>query len=310
MAAPLPSILCNYFSTPTHCDKFPPPFVVGYASEGGEVMFKGKDKLKLVRLPVDRILPNPSQPRKTFDRDELVSLAQSIRENGLLQPVTVRRDTDGAYLLVAGERRLRAAKLAGLKEIPALLTDCDRENSAVLALLENLQRQDLNVFEEAHALLGLLREWSITQEEAARRLGMSQSTLANKLRLLKLTPEEQEVILEYHLTERHARALLKVEDVIRRRQVLETVVKRGLNVAQTEALIAGGVPERVPLPRGKRTFVAKDVRLFLNTIDHAVATMQTAGIPALAERTETEDYFQCTVRIPKQAGAPIKQRTR
>ena len=121
-------------------------------------MFRGKDKqLKLVRLPVDRILPNPSQPRRVFDRDELVSLAQSIRENGLLQPITVRRDSDGAYLLVAGERRLRAAKLAGLQEIPALVTDCDRESSAVLALLENLQRQDLNLFEEANALLGLLR---------------------------------------------------------------------------------------------------------------------------------------------------------
>ena len=139
---------------------------------------------------------------------------------------------------------------------------------------------------------------------------MSQSALANKLRLLKLTPEEQELILENGLTERHARALLKVDDVLQRRKVLELIARRGLNVAQTEALIAGAAALKEPPPRGKRTFVAKDVRLFLNTIDHAVATMQTAGIPALAERTETEEYFQCTVRIPKQAGVPLKQRTR
>ena len=272
-------------------------------------MFKSRDKLKLLRLPVDHILPNPSQPRKVFDEDELVSLAQSIRENGLLQPVTVCRSADGTYLLVAGERRLRAAKLAGLREIPALLTDCDRENSAVLALLENLQRQDLNVFEEANALLRLLREWEITQEEAARRLGMSQSALANKIRLLRLTPEEQELILEQGLSERHARALLKIDDVALRRRVLENVIQRGLNVSQTETLIASlSLPRETP-PRGRRTFVAKDVRLFLNTIDHAVATMQTAGIPAQTRRTETDDYFECTVRIPKQA-VTLKQRTR
>lgn len=272
-------------------------------------MFGSKDKLKLTRLPVDKILPNPSQPRKAFDPAELEGLAQSIRENGLLQPVTVRRD-EGGYTLIAGERRLRACKLAGLKEIPALVTDRGPADSAVLALLENLQRKDLDLFEQANALVNLLREWEITQQEAARRLGMSQSALANKIRLLKLTPEEQGEILEHGLTERHARALLRLDDCSLRQRVLATVIQRQLNVAQTEALVAAaGAPPKAP-SKAKRTFVAKDVRLFINTIDHAVDAMKTAGIPAKAERTETEDYFECTVRIPKWAAAPIKQRTR
>ena len=152
-----------------------------------------KDKLKLTRLPVMKIMPNPSQPRKIFQEDELRSLAQSIAENGLLQPVTVRRE-NGVYYLVAGERRLRACKLAGLKEIPAIISDCEPEDSAVLALLENVQRRDLHMFEQANAIVNLLREWQITQEEAARRLGMSQSYLANKIRLLKLSSDEQSAL--------------------------------------------------------------------------------------------------------------------
>lgn len=258
-----------------------------------------QDKRKLKKLRVTEILPNPSQPRKVFAEDELESLARSIRENGLLQPVTVRRE-NGAYILVAGERRLRACKMAGLREIPAILTDCRPEDSAVLALLENLQRKDLHMFEQANALVNLLRQWQITQEEAARRLGMSQSALANKLRLLKLSPEEQSEIVEQGLTERHARALLRVEDPILRRKLLRTVGEKRLNVAQTEELVAAAVKQpdkRQPL---RRTFVAKDIRLFLNTIDHAVDAMKAAGVNALAEKNETEEYIECTVRIPKE----------
>lgn len=256
-----------------------------------------KDKLKLTKLPVSRILPNPSQPRKIFQEEDLQSLAQSIQENGLLQPVTVRREA-GAYYLIAGERRLRACKLAGLKEIPALVADCPPEDSAVLALLENIQRKDLQMFEQAHALVNLLRQWQITQEEAAKRLGISQSYLANKIRLLKLTPEEQTEILERKLTERHARALLRIDDVTLRQKVLRQVADKGLNVAQTEDLVAA-VTKPPDRPRPKRTFVAKDIRLFINTFDHAVDAMKTAGIQAQSEKKETEDYIECTVRIPK-----------
>ena len=257
-----------------------------------------KDKLKLIKLPLTKILPNPSQPRKIFQEDELKSLAQSIQENGLLQPVTVRREA-GQYYLVAGERRLRACKLAGMKEIPAILSDCEQEDSAVLALLENVQRRDLQMFEQANAILNLIREWQISQEEAARRLGMSQSYLANKVRLLKLSPDEQAEITQHNLTERHARALLRVDDIELRQRVLRTVIAKGLNVAQTEELIADNLKPREPVRRGRRTFVAKDIRLFINTIDHAVDAMKTAGIQAQTEKKETEEYIECVVRIPK-----------
>lgn len=260
-----------------------------------------RDGLRLMRLPVSKILPNPSQPRKHFPEDELKSLAQSIQENGLLQPVTVRKER-GLYYLVAGERRLRACKLAGLKEIPAILTDCQAEDSAVLALLENLQRRDLQMFEQANAIMNLLREWQITQEEAAKRLGMSQSYLANKLRLLKLSPEEQAEILENVLTERHDRALLRIDDMSLRQRVLRTVIEKRLNVSQTEELAAAALQPKNIRRKARRTFVAKDIRLFINTIDHAVDAMKTAGIEAQSEKKETEEYIECTVRIPK----PIK----
>ncbi len=257
-----------------------------------------KDKIKLVRLRTEKILPNPAQPRKVFSEEELAGLAQSIRENGLLQPVTVRKE-NGAYYLIAGERRLRACKMAGLSEVPAILADCEACDSAVLALLENLQRKDLQMFEQANAIVNLLREWEITQEEAAKRLGISQSYLANKLRLLKLSPEEQEEILEHHLSERHARALLRIGDISLRQRVLETVIQRGLNVSQTEELAKASLQPVKKDKKAKRTFVAKDIRLFINTIDHAVDAMKTAGIEAQAERRETDEYIECTVRIPK-----------
>ena len=268
------------------------------AEEGGERQMFFRDKLKLTKLSPDKILPNPSQPRKVFQEEELEGLAQSIAENGLLQPVTVRRE-NGTYYLIAGERRLRACKLAGLKEIPALVADCEPEDSAVLALLENLQRKDLQMFEQANAIVNLLREWQITQEEAAKRLGISQSYLANKIRLLKLSPEEQEEILKHHLSERHARALLRVDDMTLRQKLLATVIERGLNVAQTEELAAAALQPKKPAGKRKRTFIAKDIRLFINTIDHAVDAMKTAGIPAQTEKKETEEYIECTVRIPK-----------
>ena len=255
-----------------------------------------KDKLKLTRLPVSRVLPNPSQPRKVFDQGELESLAQSIKENGLLQPVTVRRE-NGAYFLIAGERRLRACKLAGLREIPALVADCPPEDSAVLALLENIQRQDLQMFEQAAALQSLLGEWHITQEEAAKRLGISQSYLANKLRLLKLPPPLLERLRAAGLTERHARALLRLEDDDARSAALDHIIATGLTVAQTEAYIDALLS---PASQKRRpTYLIRDVRLFLNTVSRAMKMMQGAGVPAQCDRQDTEDAVLLTIRIPK-----------
>ena len=185
------------------------------------------EKKKLLELSPDKIVPNPAQPRLDFPQDELLQLAESIRQNGVLQPILVRRDRD-RYILVAGERRWRASRMAGLKTIPA-----------------------------------------IVQELTARRLGMSQPSLANKIRLLRLSGEEQRMVLENHLTERHARALLRMEDPEKRMAALKTVIERKMNVAQTDTYIKSLLEQEGQAKRPKRTFIAKDVRLFLNTIDHA-----------------------------------------
>ena len=268
------------------------------SSAGGKRRLVFSERKKLVELAPDRIVPNPNQPRRDFPKEELEQLAESIRQNGLLQPIVVRRDRDG-YVLVAGERRWRACKMAGLRTIPAIVQDHSASEGAGLALIENMQRSDLNFFEEAAAIYALMRDRSMTQEETARRLGMSQPALANKIRLLRLSGEEQRIILENRLTERHARALLRVDDPIRRVQALKAIVERRLNVAQTEALIKDILSEAEPVQKPKRTFIAKDVRLFLNTIDHAVKAMKSAGIRAVSKKRETDDYFECVVRIPK-----------
>ena len=264
-------------------------------------MWKNQEKRKLVQIPADEIRPNRAQPRHTFDEDGLRSLAESIKQNGLLQPVCVRKVV-GGYELIAGERRLRACRMAGMKAIPCLVSGCDARQSAVLALLENLQRRDLNLFEEAEGLRRLVEEWGVTQEEAAERLGRSQSAVANKLRLLRFTPEERAQILDAGLTERHARALLRLEDPARRAAALQLVVERGLNVAQTETYLRQLMGEESPAEKPKRTVLVRDVRIFVNTIRHAVDLMKQNGIRAESEWTETDDYLEYVVKIPRREG--------
>lgn len=258
------------------------------------------EKKRLLELSPDKIVPNPAQPRLDFPQDELLQLAESIRQNGVLQPILVRRDRD-RYVLVAGERRWRASRMAGLKTIPAIVQELSPQDGAVLALIENMQRSDLNFFEEAAAIYALMQDRAMTQEETARRLGMSQPSLANKIRLLRLSGEEQRMVLENHLTERHARALLRMEDPEKRMAALKTVIERKMNVAQTDTYIKSLLEQEGQAKRPKRTFIAKDVRLFLNTIDHAVQTMKEAGIGAAFQRKETDEYYECVVRIPKSA---------
>jgi len=187
--------------------------------------------------------------------------------------------------------------MAGLRTIPAIVQDYSAKDGAVLALIENMQRSDLNFFEEAAAIYELMRDRSMTQEETARRLGMSQPALANKVRLLRLSGEEQRIILENRLTERHARALLRVEDPIRRVQALKAIVERKLNVAQTEALIKDLLEREEPAKKPKRTFIAKDVRLFIRR--RRAGAGKGAGTGAVSQKRETDDYFECVVRIPK-----------
>ena len=251
---------------------------------------------KIYQLPVEAIRPSPFQARTSFNEQELAGLAQSIRENGLLQPISVRR-VEGGYELVAGERRLRACKLAKMHTIPAILCDYPDERTAVLGLLENLQREDLNPFEQAQGLRDVIVLWDCTQAEAAKRLGMAQPTLANKLRLLQLTADQRQFVLDNGLTERHARAVLRLPEN-RRSEALITIAKRKMNARTTDLYIEQLLNET---PGRHRISMVKDVRIFVNTIDHAIRLMTDNGVPATAHREERDGYIEYTVRIPTAA---------
>ena len=251
---------------------------------------------KIYQLPVEAIRPSPFQARTSFNEQELAGLAQSIRENGLLQPISVRR-VEGGYELVAGERRLRACKLAKMATIPAILCDYPDERTAALGLLENLQREDLNPFEQAQGLRDVIVLWDCTQAEAAKRLGMAQPTLANKLRLLQLTADQRQFVLDNGLTERHARAVLRLPEN-RRSEALITIAKRKMNARATDLYIEQLLNET---PGRHRISMVKDVRIFVNTIDHAIRLMTDNGVPATAHREERDGYIEYTVRIPTAA---------
>lgn len=258
---------------------------------------KGK---RVTPLPVDQIEPNPAQPRRQFDPEAITRLAESIAENGLLSPISVRRVESGKFQLIAGERRLMAFRLLGEEKIPALIEEADDRRSAVLALVENLQRQELSFLEEACAIAALIEAEALTQREAAARLGLSQSAVANKLRLLKLPPEVLGQLAQEGFSERHARALLPLCD---RPELLEKAVRRmiaaKLTVAQTERLTARLLEQ--PASRGARLLILKDLRLFTGAINRAIETMQQAGIHADAKKTEDETAITYTIVIPKAA---------
>ena len=253
---------------------------------------------KIFLLPVDDIHPSPYQARTSFDEAELAGLAQSIRENGLLQPISVRKTADGSYELVAGERRLRACKMAKMQTIPAILCDYADDKTAAMGLLENLQRENLNPFEQAQGLRDVMVLWDCTQAEAAKRLGMAQPTLANKLRLLQLNADQRQFVLDNSLTERHARAVLRLPEN-RRSEALINIAKRRMNARQTDLYIEQLL--NTPAKGRHRISMVKDVRIFVNTIDHAIRLMTDNGVPATAHREEKDGYIEYTVRIPTTA---------
>lgn len=260
---------------------------------------KIKSTGEIYLLPQESILPNPNQPRKRFDYDELEGLAQSIRQNGILQPITVRRvgtAKEEKFELVAGERRLRAARLVGLTRVPAIVSEIDERKSAVFSLLENLQRQNLDYFEEAEAMERLISEYAMSQEEIGKKLGKAQSTLSNKLRLLRLPEEIRYKISRAGLTERHARALLSLENDNQRERAVGIIIDRHLNVGESERLIE----QMLNKTKFKNpTRGIRDIRVFINTLNHAVDSIRRAGIDADAAKSETEAYIEYTVRIPK-----------
>ncbi len=256
----------------------------------------------IIYLRPDELQPNPVQPRKSFDDEALRELSESIRTYGILNPLTVRL-RQGRYELVAGERRLRAAKLAGLRELPCILLDINMEDAGLIALVENLQRKDLDFVEEAEGLSRLIRMFGLSQEEAARRIGKSQSAVANKLRLLRLGDEMLHTLRENELTERHGRALLRLP-AEQRGQALEHIIENGLTVAATDEyieLLLNRPQEEAPeeKPQAKRSFILKDVRVFLNTLSRSIDLMKQGGIAAGMQRQETEDALIVTISIPK-----------
>ena len=250
-------------------------------------------------IPINAVRPNPQQPRRSFDETALRELADSISAYGILQPLTVR-DRGGVYELVAGERRLRAARIAGLREVPCLIAEVGEEDAALLALIENLQRRDLDYMEEAAAIARLIGRYGLSQQQAAEKLGKSQPTIANKLRLLRLSAPVIDCLRQYGLTERHARTLLRLTDPEQQLAAARHIGKRGLNVAQTEQYIDRLTAEnRTEPPRRRPTYVIKDVRLFLNSVERGVRLMQSAGVGAEVGRRDTEEEILLTIHIPK-----------
>ena len=266
------------------------------------MIFSAKEKVvaKVIQVEVSKIEPNPYQPRKEFD--DIEALAQSIKQNGILQPLTVRRLEEG-YQLVAGERRLRAAKMLGMELVPCIPVTITERNSAVLALIENIQRRDLSFFDEAEAIAKLIDFYGMTQEDAAIKLGKSQPSIANKLRLLKLDKSVRDKVSEYGLTERHARVLLKLQCKGEQLDTVEAFNSKKLNVEGAERYVEALLQNKKEAENfKKRSVVFKDVRLFVNTLNKAVEMMKAAGIDADSQRIQSEDYIEYIVKIPVKKG--------
>lgn len=247
---------------------------------------------RVVFLPARAIHPNPAQPRQIFNENALNDLAESIRQHGILQPLSVRR-VGTTYELIAGERRLRAGQLAGLTEIPCIVMNMDDKESAMTAMIENLQRQDLDFVEEARGIAKLMDTWSMSQEQAARLLGKSQSAIANKLRLLRHSGPVLDALRQGNLTERHARALLKLPDEAIKLRAINTIIQQGFSVARTEKYVQ-------ELLSGKDTQSKRvNVGAFLNNLSLSLQRIQRSGISAISERRETENEIVLTITIPK-----------
>ena len=252
---------------------------------------------KVVEIPVCSIVPNPAQPRVIFDDYELSRLAVSIQQNGILQPLTVRRLENGiSYELIAGERRLRACKLLNMSYVPCIVIEATTKDSAVLAVLENLQRADLNYMEEAYAIKNLIDYYGLTQEETAARLGIAQSTIANKLRLLKLTDEEKALALRFKLNERQARALLRLQSE-QRKSAIEYISTNQLNTVQADRYIDELLSEK-PKTTIKKRWTFRAVNLYINTFNKTIDAMKEAGINCEAQKNKTDEFMEYVVKIP------------
>lgn len=260
---------------------------------------KEENEEKICSIEVQKIVPNPNQPRKTFNEDSIIKLADSISQYGIIQPLTVRKIGEN-YELVAGERRLRAAKELGLNSVPCIITDISDSKSAEISIIENLIREDLNIFEQAEAIEALIDTYGLTQEQIASKLSNSQSFVANKLRLLRYSSEERELILKNSLTERHARALLRVLDLDLRNKLLKQIIDEGLNVSASEELIDAHIIKKDDTERVKRLGY-KSVNSFFTAINRAIDNFKSTGIAIKSRRVEGDDFTELTILIPKEA---------
>ena len=270
-------------------------------------MKSGKYKIggQIILVPQEEIYPNPNQPRKRFDFDELDSLAQSIRQNGIIQPIAVRVNSRGEYELISGERRLRASRLVGMAQIPCIIMEASDEKSALFALLENIQRSDLGFFEEAQAIEKLIDDFGMSRDEVCKKLGKAPPTISNKLRLLRLPEDIRLKICQENLTERHARALLRLPAESQMQRAMSIIAEKRLSVAETERLVSQ-ILDNDGRRRQPPVKLFKDVRIFVNTLNHAVDTMRRAGIEADSAKSETDEYIEYIVRIPKNRNCVIK----
>lgn len=270
-------------------------------------MKNGKYKIggQIILIPQEEIYPNPYQPRKRFDFDELEGLAQSIRQNGIIQPIAVRINSKGEYELISGERRLRASRLVGITQIPCIIMEATDEKSALFSLLENLQRSQLGFFEEAQAIEKLIVDFGMSRDEVCKKLGKSSPAISNKLRLLRLPEEIRLKIVQENLSERHARALLKLTSISQMERAMSIIAEKRLNVAESEKLISQ-IMTNDTRRRQPPVKLFKDVRIFVNTLNHAVDTMRKAGIEADSAKSETDEYIEYIVRIPKTGNCIIK----
>jgi ParB family chromosome partitioning protein len=265
---------------------------------------KAKKKLEIIKIPLEKIAANPYQPRQKFDEKEISDLAQSIEAYGLIQPIIVRAVDDG-YQIVAGERRYRACKLLGMKEIPVLLQEMNEQKAAAVSRIENIQRKELNYFEEAYAYTILIEQFGMTQEEVARKVGRSQSAIANKLRILKLPEAVKGVIDPSVISERHARALLKISNAQTQIGLVRKIVEQDLTVKETEELVdrlsRNNIPGETPAKSNSQnvSMIIRDARIFINTIKETVKRARQTGIDIVMEDREKEEQYEIIIRIAK-----------
>lgn len=264
----------------------------------------------IIYLQLDKIAPNPYQPRKFFDKDNLDDLARSIKEYGIMQPLSVRLINGTSYELVAGERRLRAARIVGLETIPAIIVNINDKDSAIVAMIENIQRENLNYIEEAIGFSNLLMDYSFTQEALAERLGKSQSTIANKIRLLKLSKRVQKLLVDNNLSERHARALIRLSDEFTQIEVVKKILKDSLTVIKTEELVEKIISnKRSSKKTTKVRRVVKDIRLFNNSIMQSITLMKEAGYETeyIIDKVDQGCEILIKVSYPKDAADAIEK---